>query len=137
MDPNNNQPIGSAPVQQSAAQQPPAPAQPVTPVQSPPSTPVSEAVSAPLSGASAPKKGMGKGVILLIILLLLVIGIAGYVLFAKSQNDKAQKAASNNTSSALPTPSPTASPTPLPENDLEVSTPEADLLDIEADVKGL
>ena len=58
-------------------------------------------------------------------------------MFAKSQNDKAQKAASNNTSSALPTPSPTASPTPLPENDLEVSTPEADLLDIEADVKGL
>ena len=126
MDPNNNQPSATNPIQQPVPQPV---SQPAAPVQSPPPTPVSE--------ASAPKKGMGKGIILLIILLLLVLGIGGYILFAKSQMNNTQKTATDNTSSVLPTPKPTLVPTPLPENDLDVASPEGDLIDIEADVKGL
>ena len=127
MDPNNNQPVEANPIQQPVAPQPAVtpPVQPAAPV-------------APQNATDGnPKKGMGKGIILIVILLLLVLGMAGYIMFAKSQLDKTQKAPTNNTSSALPTPSPTASPTPLPENDLEISSPEADIIDIEADVKGL
>ena len=126
MDPNNNQPSATSPIQQPVPQPV---SQPAAPVQSPPPTPV--------SGASGPKKGMGKGIILLIILLLLVLGIGGYILFAKNQLNNTQKTATDNTSSVLPSPTPTLVPTLAPEEDLEVSSPEADLINIEADVKGL
>ena len=129
MDPNNDQPSAASPIPQPVSQ-------PAAPVQSPPPTPVSEAGSVS-SEASAPKKGMGKGIILLIILLLLVLGIGGYILFAKSQMNNTQKTATDNTSSVLPSPTPTLVPTLAPEEDLEVSSPEADLINIEADVKGL
>lgn len=131
MDPNNNQPIGTNPLQQPTAPQPVAP----QPVQSPPPTPVSEAGSAPLSGASAPKKGMGKGIILLVILLLLAVGIIAYILFAGAQMKNNQKTTIDNNSTIAPTA--TTVPTLAPEEDLEVASPEADLLDLDADLKGL
>lgn len=126
MDPNNNQPLGTNPIQQPVAPQPVAtatpPVEPVAPV-------------APQNMSENPKKGMGKGIILLVILLLLAVGIAAYILFAKIQLNKAQKITTENTSTVLPTP--TLVPTLAPEEDLEVSSPEADLLELEADVKGL
>lgn len=136
MDPNNNQPIGTNPTAQTVPQ-PAAPAAPATPPvasQTPPSTPVGETTSASPE-ASAPKKSNKKWFILLLILLLLAAGIAAYVLYAKNQMDNTQKATTQNSSTVLPTP--TLIPTLAPEEDLEVASPEADLLDIEADVKAL
>lgn len=124
MEPNINQPEGVNPIPQAAPQ----------PVQAPPSTPVQQA-SSPSSEGSAPKKGMGKGIILIIILVVLVLGIIAYILFAKNQMNNNQKITTGNTSSVLP--SPTTVPTLAPENDLEVVNPEADLSDLDADVKGL
>lgn len=117
MDPNNNQPVGANPIQQPVAPQPAATLPPVQP--------------------DAPKKGMGKGIILLVILLLFVFGMAAYILFAKNQMNSNQKTTGDNNSSVLPSPTATTVPTPNPENDLEAASPEADLIDIEADVKGL
>lgn len=122
MDPNNNQPIATSPVQQPAVQPVPSPAQPVVP-------------TSPQSASENPKKGMGKGIILLVILLLLLIGMAAYVLFAKNQMNNTQKTTTDNSSTIIPTP--TAVPTLAPEEDLELGSPEGDLLELDADVKGL
>ena len=125
MDPNTNQPEGVNPIPQPTAQPavPPAESAPVTP------TP-----AAPASIPDAPKGKSKKAIILIVILLLLVIGIAVYIMFAKSQLNNNQTTTDNN-SSVLPTP--TAIPTLTPEEDLEAASPQADLLDIDADVKGL
>ena len=122
MDPNNNQPIETNPVQQPAVQPVPVPAQPVVP-------------TSPQNTSENPKKGMGKGIILLVIILLLVAGIVSYILFTRDQLNKAQKITTDNSSLVLPTP--TLVPTLAPEEDLEVGSPEADLLELDADVKGL
>lgn len=129
MDPNNNQPLGTSPVQQAAPQPVVAPAQPV-PAPSQPVVPTS-----PQNVSENPKKGMGKGMILLVILLLLVLGIVSYVLFAKNQMNNIQKTTTDNNSSVLP--SPTLVPTLTPEEDLEVGSPEGDLLELDANVKDL
>lgn len=123
MDPNNNQPIGTNP------QQPVAP----KPVATPPLQPV--APDAPQNADGNPKKVVGKGIILIVILILLVVGMAAYILFAKIQMNSSQKTTTDNSSSVMP--SPTAVPTLAPEEDLEVASPEADLIDLEADVKAL
>lgn len=128
MDPNTNQPIETSPMQQPAAPVSPAPSQ------TPPSTPVQQANSAS-SEASVPKKSNKKWFILFLILLLLAAGIVAYVLFAKNQMNIAQKETTENSSTVFPTP--TLVPTLAPEEDLEVASPEADLLDIELDLKGL
>lgn len=130
MDPNTNQPTGTNPTVPPIPQ-PAAPEAAVTPPAQPtPATPV-----APAPVGETPKKGGKKWLILLLILLLLAVGIIAYVLFAKNQMNKAQKETTENTSTVLPTP--TLVPTLAPEEDLEVASPEADLLDIELDVKGL
>ena len=126
MEPNNNQPLETNPVQQPAAQ--PVPSTP--PAEAPPATPTPAPTISPV-----PKGKSNKAVILLIILLLLVVGMVTYVLFAKNQINKAQKATTDNSSSVLP--SPTTVPTLAPEEDLEVASPEADLMDIEKDLQGL
>lgn len=123
MDPNTNQPIVTNPIQQPAAPQPDV----TSPVQP---TPVSPA---PVS--ETPKKSGKKWLILFLILILLAVGIIAYILFAKNQMNNAQDETTNNTSTVLPTP--TVVPTLAPEEDLEATSPEADLLDIEADTKGL
>lgn len=123
MDPNTNQPIGTSPIQQPAAPQ----AAVTPPVQPTP------AVPAPVS--ETPKKSGKKWLILLLILFLLAVGIIAYVLFARVQMNNAQKSTSENNSLVLPTP--TLIPTLSPEEDLEAVSPEEDLIDLEADVKGL
>ena len=143
MEPNTNQPIGTSPIQQPAAPQPaatppaaqaPQPSTPVQPFGSELRAAELQAISSP-SGDSAPKKGMGKGIILFIILVLLAIGIAVYILFAKNQMNNTQKTTTENSNFVIPTP--TAVPTLTPEEDLEVVNPESDLLDLDTDVKGL
>lgn len=124
MDPNINQPIGINPVQQPVAQS-------VPPTETAPIAPVPASIIPP----EDPKGKNGKIIILLVILLLLVVGIMSYVLFARVQMDNAQKTTTDNSSLVLPTP--TAIPTLTPEEDLEVASAEADLIDLEADVKGL
>ena len=115
MDPNNNQPLETNPTIQ----------QPVP-------------VAAPPTNVPESTKGKNNKVIIsLVILLLLVVGIISYILFAKTQMNNAQKASMENSSVVIPSPSPTLVPTLTPEEDLEVASPEADLIDIEADVKGL
>lgn len=126
MEPNNNQPINTNPV-----------AQPVS--QSVPATEASLVTPAP-EPTVGPEASKGKGnkvIILLVILLLLAIGMIVYILFAKDQLNKVQKEAVENSSVITPSPSPTLVPTLAPEEDLEVASPEADLLELDADVRGL
>jgi len=129
MDPNNNQPINTNPLEQAAPQ----------PVATPPSTQSTPVAPTPETTvlAEAPKVKGKKAIILLVILLLLVVGMIAYVLFAKNQLNKTQKTTADNSSVAIPSPSPTLVPTLAPEEDLEVNSPEADLLEIDADIKGL
>ena len=128
MDPNSNQPLETNPATQPAPQQASVP--PTQPTMVAP-TPVPEA------SPQSPKAKNSKVLILLVIILLLVAGMIAYVLFAKYQLNKAQKTTADNTSVAIPSPLPTLTPTLAPEEDLEVSNPEADLLEIDEDVKGL
>lgn len=122
MDPNNNQPLENTPIQQAAPAAVPVTAQ-------------SAAQPMPTRTSTPPKEKGNKVIILLVILLLLAVGIIVYVLFAKNQMNKAQETTSNNTVLVLP--SPTAVPTLTPEEDLEVASPEADLLELEADAESL
>lgn len=122
MEPNNNQPLGANAVAQPVAQ--------VVPTEASAPVPTPQSTMAPES----PKGKNSKAVILLVILLLLVIGITAYVLFAQSQLNNTQKT-TTNTSIVLP--SPTLVPTLAPEEDLEVTDPEADLMEIDEDIKGL
>lgn len=137
MDPNNNQPIGTNPVAQPIPQPATSPIAPpavaaVAPTESGPAP----TNPAPNSPPEAPKGKNSKVTVLLVILVLLIVGIvAAYVLFAKNLMNNNQKTTADNTISVLP--SPTLVPTLAPEEDLEVASPEADLLEIEADVKGL
>jgi len=75
--------------------------------------------------------------VLLVILVLLILGIAGYLVFAKNLLNNTQKTATENTSIVIPsvTITPTASPTTADQ--LEVTSPDADLNAIEMDVQGL
>jgi hypothetical protein len=125
MEPNNNQPIQTNPVQQPALQ----PMPPIDP------TPVVPPTPAPTLAPETPKGKSSKAIILLVILLLLAMGIIAYILFAKNQMNSAQKMTTDNSSSVLPTP--TTVPTLAPEKDLEISSPEGDIIDIETDIKGL
>lgn len=124
MDPNNNQPMGTNPIAQPTNTPMPVEATPVVSAPTP-STPPQQ----------IPKGKNSKFTILLLIVLLLVTGIVAYALFAKNQMNTAQKETTENSNTVLPTP--TLVPTLAPEEDLEVASPEADLLDIEVDVKGL
>jgi hypothetical protein len=147
MDPNNNQPLGANTAQQpinaqpmqSAESVPPTPApapvatpQP-TPVTPPPPTP--ETMPEPTAMPESPKGKGGKVVMLLVILLLLIAGMVTYVLYARNQMKITEEKASQNKTVVIP--SPVLSPTLAPQEKLEVSSPEADLQDIEKDVQGL
>lgn len=136
MEPNNNQPIGTNPAAQPTLQ--PA-TSPISPPSASPIVPT-ESVPAPTNPApntppEAPKGKNSKVIILLVILVLLVVGIVAYVLFARAQMNNNQKTTADNTSSVLPTP--TLVPTLAPEEDLGISSPQADLLELDADVKNL
>ncbi len=87
--------------------------------------------------AVGPKKGNGKGTILLIIVLLLIIGVALYALFAKNQLNSTQTPI-NNTSIVFPSPTPTPNlaEAQSPE-DINVENPEADLQSLDSDVGSL
>lgn len=111
MNPNNNQPINSNPL-----------GQPATP---------------PTAAPQIPQSGGKKGIILLIILLILALGMGGYVLFAKNQLNNKQKTAAENTSIAIPTTTITPTVTPATINEVMVASPEADLINIEKDIQGL
>lgn len=126
MDTINNQPLQTNPVAQSAPQPAAVPASQPTP-----------AAATPLPTASdeTSKGKSNKVVILLVILLLLAVGMIFYAMFAKNQMSNTQKAATNDSSAV--TPSPTLAPTLAPEEDLEVNSPEGDLMKLDADVKGL
>ena len=115
MDPNNNQ---STPV----------------PTPAPVSTPIASSKPMP----ETPKSG-GKGIILLIIILVLVIGMAAYILFAKNQLNYIQKTSTNSTSVILPSPTlaAVASPTPGSVAELNVVSPENDLQSVENDLQTL
>lgn len=121
MEQNNNQPLGVNPVAKPTV----APMQ--TQAGAPPSTPQATV-------PESPKGKNSKALILLVVLLVLVIGITAYVLLAQSQLNNTQKT-TTNTSTVLP--SPTLVPTLAPEEDLEVSDPEADLMEIDGDIKSL
>jgi len=140
MDPNNNQPINTNPFGQ-PVQQPAIPQPVATPFSSPvPSaqqpTPIPTPVpDAPTPIPQAPKRGSKKGIILLIILVILVLGMTVYILFVKNQLNTARKTATDNTSIAIPTTTPTAIPATVDE--INVASPDADLKAIEDDVQGL
>lgn len=152
MDPNNNlqqsgtqpvQPVAPAtqqPVQQPAQQpmsQPMAASQPLQqPVSAPPPAPAATAMPPAPPIQETPKSGSKKGLILILILLILVLGMAYYVFFAKQRINSIQKAATENTTIAIPTvTAPPAAPSSVDE--ISVENPEADLKDIESDLQGL
>ena len=126
MDPNSSQPLETNPVAQMAPQSVAVPPTQPTPLAPTP---------APELSPESPKARKSKVTILFVIILLLVVGMIAYVLFAKYQLNKTQKTATDNSSVVIPSPSPSLIPTLAPEEDLEVSSPEADLLEIDADIK--
>lgn len=123
MEPNKNQEVNTSPIQQPATSS-------MTPSLG--AVPASSSVQ---TQGSAPKTSGKKVIILLALLLLLIVGMAVYILFAKNQLGNTQKTTTENSSSVLP--SPTRIPTVAPLEDLEISSPEADLLELDANVKDL
>ncbi len=112
MDPNNAQQPNVQPVQQA----------------------VTEPVQQPAMPEAAPKSKNRKGIILIVILLLLVLGTGFYVLFAKRELNTTQKTSTDNTSIVVPT-VPTV--TPATAEQVNVETPDANLDSIEKDIQGL
>lgn len=147
MDPNNNQPMNTNPLGQAAGFQSgsPAPSIAVPPAQTEvpaPETPAVAPTPPPAGGTvlvSSPNlKGKGKKVItLLIILLILAIGMGGYIFFTKNQLNKKQKTASENTSTIIPTATIVPTVTPGSVDEIDVASPDADLNAIEQDLQGL
>jgi len=163
MDPNNNQPIqpiqpiDTNPLGQAAVPEQPVIPQPTAPVMEtvppmpqpqptftptppppapepvapPPVTPVIPTVMMP----QAPKQG-SKLPMLLIILLILILGMGGYIMFARNQIEVQQKAATENTSIIVP-PTPTPTLAPATVDDVNIASPEADLNGLDKDVQGL
>lgn len=110
MDPNINQPLTGTQVQQ-----------------------------APTQPAETPKKGHGKVLILLFLLLLLIAGMAVYILFVQNQAKNVKNTIGENSTvvpSSIPSPTESVSPSPA-QDDLNIENPQADLQGIEADVQGL
>lgn len=148
MDPNNNQPIGTNPVQQPAPQ-PVAPTPPTqapvapTPAQTVAAPPVQPAAPVvPQNVAENPKKGGRKKIILLILILILIIGMGVYILFAKSQLNNIQKTSTNTTAPIQQSPGTQGEkipsvPKPTSQDDLNIESPEADLQGLEAEINGL
>jgi hypothetical protein len=155
MDPNNNQQINTQQPQQPVGipTQEPAPAivPPPTavPVASPPvaPTPIEPVVPAapPITPTpavpatmptTAPKSG-GKGLALLIILLILVLGMAAYVFFVKNQINSEQKTADSAKTVVVPTATITPIPTPASVDEVQVDDPTMDLNALDTDVSGL
>lgn len=122
MEPNNNQQIATPQMQQPFQQA-------VPPIQMPQSQNL--------------KKHYGKGTILFIIILLLILVMSGYLLFAINQLKHTQETFIDNSSVALPLPShkPSPSPTPSPKEedieDIDVESPEADLQLLDTEVNDL
>lgn len=83
-----------------------------------------------------------KGIILLIIMLVLIVGILAYILFAKNQLNYSQKTSVGTSSnSALPTAppiseSPSASAA-ASQNDLNISSPDSDIQSLENQAQSL
>lgn len=128
MDPNSNQQQPISPITPTPAPVPPAAVQPAV---SMPMQPIQAA-------APVPKKGHGKGIVLLLLIILLIIGGGVYLLFANSQTNNTPKIPAESTENTMQEiPTPTAVPTPIPENDLNIEDPEADLNDIDADLEVL
>lgn len=89
------------------------------------------------------KKGNGKGTILLILILILIliIGISFFIIFTKNQADKTPEVATTESNNQSTTPSAIPSPTSVEEatslDDLDVSSPDADIQGLENATQGL
>ncbi len=82
--------------------------------------------------------GSKKRLYLVIIMILLILGMGAYLIFAKNQLNNAQKSALNSRTVnpvAKPTITPTVAPTRI--EDINIASPEADLNQIDKDVQGL
>jgi flagellar basal body-associated protein FliL len=84
-----------------------------------------------------PKSGNPKGLILAIVLILLIIGMGYYVFFANDQIKNAQRDSSNNTTVVIPTVTAGPTTTPATVDEVKVSSPDADINDVEKDTQGL
>jgi hypothetical protein len=153
MEPNNNQTQGINPINQAVGQVPPSaqevqapitatpiptpsPVQPLAqPISNPPPVIDPNAIPAPPVMPESPKGKGGKLILLLIIVLLIVIGMIVYIFYAKNQMKTAEKPIEPNTTVLIP--SPKVTPTLTPEEELQVSSPEADLKDIETELEAL
>lgn len=143
MDTSINQPAGTNPLQQPSVQTPPMPS-PTMPSSAPPVPPTPPASADQYSQPSAPPPqhtatGHGKRTLLLFIILLIVLAICGYVIFVKTQADNMKQIpVQPNTSVVVPsnTPIPTAA-VPESAEEIEVESPEEDLLDIDTEVNAL
>lgn len=125
MNLSNNQPIANTPQPEQSAP---------TPMHQPTPAPEPIITSAPVP--QTPKTGGKKGIVLLIILILLIIGMGLYVFFANNQLQSSKKASIDNTSTVIPTAMVPTS-TPAAADEIDVESPETDLNAIEGDVQGL
>lgn len=103
----------------------------------PPAAPLTPTITTPAFDKQPPKSGSKKGIALLTVLLILILGMAGYVFFAKNQLNIAQKKSTENTSVVIPTATIAPTVTPATVEQVIVDSPEADLNAIEQDVLGL
>ena len=108
----------------------------VPPIQPTPGIPSMPPVMPVTMSQNPPKKG-SKLPLLLVILLLLIIGMGAYVMFAKNQISNEKKAATQIQSTIIPTPTVQPEVTPATVDDVNVASPDADLNTLDKDVQGL
>ena len=125
MDPNNNQQMNNQP------------AAPQAPANNSMSTQPAQTMQSTQPAQAMPPKN-SKRIILLVILLVLLVGMAGYIYFVKQQVTNLPKNTGANTTTVLPSPTlvPTATP-PASAADVSVDSPVTDLNNVDSDLLGL
>jgi uncharacterized protein HemX len=143
MDPNNNQtsqPMTNANPAEQPVMPPQAPVNPiegaVPPVQPTTGIPPMPPIMPTTMSQNPPKKG-SKLPVLLVILLILILGMGGYVMFAKNQMNTQQKVATENQNTVIPAPTVQPVVTPATVDDVNIASPDADLNSLDKDVQGL
>lgn len=100
--------------------------------------PISQPTTPPVAPeANVQQKSDGKGIILLLIIFVLIIGMIGYIIFANTQMNNINKQSTENSTYVAPSPTAIPSPTPTEEEELEIEDPEKDLMQLDTDVQAL
>ena len=136
MEPNiNNQ---TSPIQQQpvATSMPPSPVQTASAPQAPNPVVSPQQPNTASIPPSKPRKGMGKGIILIILIAILMAGVIGYIIFAQEKLLSPQSQPASSTIKVIPTSTPTPG-VPAVVEELILEDPEVDLGSLDEELTGL